>query len=408
MSVNYYQLGKSDIGDCEEEPEAKSEKEYGVLLLGPSQSGKSSLGNMLIRLSGSSFRFETGGFNESVTSEIQHVVIKLKGVEYRIIDTPGLDDTSISDDVIYRKLINLIETKLNIIHIFLIMNRSYTMNKKMLENFDTYLSLFGRKIEYITLIISNMTLDFLNELAEKGYSVNQYCSHVQSLVRRHLSITIRTMPINSRSLSNNIENDWIKNLLTLMSTINPPINSLTTIQVPKFLLPVQSQRKTELEKRIKSYKKSVDEIRNNNYKSKVAKNLKIHLNRSISKISRKIVVIGKCFKPIIKIDGRKVHVDDLHYETSFELKNSNLNPSVTIDDKPIEFKGDDINIDIVAEAEAKIPREVVDGVLIEMTDKLKIYNRIMSELTKDNMPIQRVKLFLLDEFNLDLIYNIFV
>jgi ribosome biogenesis GTPase A len=66
-----------------------------ILLIGATDSGKSTLGNVLINRNGNFEKvFVEGEFNVSETKNIKSVNVKIEGINCRIIDTPGFGDTS--------------------------------------------------------------------------------------------------------------------------------------------------------------------------------------------------------------------------------------------------------------------------------------------------------------------------
>jgi GTPase SAR1 family protein len=210
----------------------------GIVLIGPSQAGKSTLGNALIQLGdkikGSAFK--TGGFNVSVTKEIESSSVFYDGNILNIIDTPGLEDTNVPDSYIFQQLIELIMSSTVITNLIFVLNRQFKINDQLIKTVEVYMSLFSDNTTYFTIVVSGITDDVIQELKEKNMTVNTYCDHLSNKLKPIFNVSLPVFPVNSRPRN---ENDqlWLKKVMeSLIKNKNTPITKEEYVRIPGFLV----------------------------------------------------------------------------------------------------------------------------------------------------------------------------
>lgn len=245
----------------EPEPPAYNESKLGVLLIGSSQAGKSTLGNALIQ-TGTGIRdnaFKTGGLNQSETKEVQNKQFLYDGYIIDIIDTPGLEDTSVSDKSIIEKLLGLIATGIKITTIILVVNKAFKINDQLKQMLELYLNFFSGITERFFVVVSNMVQDVVLELQnDKGMTVQDYVSHISNRLKPIFNVGLKTFAVNSKPRLD-YEFGWLKSLLNEVVGMNSrvdykPFDREEYIKPPMFWL-------ASIEVEIKKLQKAVDRIK---------------------------------------------------------------------------------------------------------------------------------------------------
>jgi len=155
-------------------------KTRNILLIGATGNGKSTLANVLTN----SEEFKEGSGLISTTRKIQSKEFKIGEVDYRIIDTPGLNDTKLSDREILELLGETSELlKDGITQIFFVVKNKITKteinNYNLLKEF-----LFDEEVYKHTTIIKSAFPNFKNEEAcrEKTEEMKQESPQLKEMV----------------------------------------------------------------------------------------------------------------------------------------------------------------------------------------------------------------------------------
>ncbi|CAI2180216.1 15123_t:CDS:10 [Funneliformis geosporum] len=134
-----------------------------ILLVGYTGNGKSTLANVL---TGTDF-FREGGYCVGETKNIKSVEFKCEGSNYRIIDTPGFGDTSLTEKEILNKIAEAVhEARDGITQIFFIIGGRFS--KAEIDTYEAVYKLFSKAIcdenvaKYITIVRTHFK-DFKNE-----------------------------------------------------------------------------------------------------------------------------------------------------------------------------------------------------------------------------------------------------
>ncbi|CAG8587709.1 25203_t:CDS:2 [Cetraspora pellucida] len=219
----------------ENEPSEKQQRFPAILIIGEVGVGKSTVANMMLD------RHRDGG-PLTKSGEVQPYPIKINGIDYLLIDTPGLIPSDKSSlDIISQidEIIQSIDQYLEIVSIILVLE-STRMSKTQKENFRQIVN------AYLGIIIIVFTKGTYNQTISRQYMETTFNTELRGTVGRRGIISGRWIIAPNldlfRMTNNHKENEHIvKNMLLL----NKLINSLTP---PKYQISTGESKITILNK----------------------------------------------------------------------------------------------------------------------------------------------------------------
>lgn len=112
-----------------------------ILIIGRTGAGKSALANVVTNTN----NFKESEFGVSETQNIQVEECELEGIKYKIFDTPGIGNTSLSREKVLEKtmqVINLAQGRIN--RIFFVTSGKFT--EEEIKAFKLLRTMFGNNI----------------------------------------------------------------------------------------------------------------------------------------------------------------------------------------------------------------------------------------------------------------------
>ncbi|KAI7790237.1 putative GTPase IMAP family member 8-like, partial [Triplophysa rosa] len=152
------------VGGCE-----KSTSEVRIVLIGKTGVGKSATGNTIL---GRGDVFESEGCMTSVTKRCQRERGEMCGREVTVVDTPGLFDTSFSNEEIQLEMMRCIELCAPGPHVFLLVIAVGRFTQEERETLQLIQMTFGQKAQSYTIVIftqgDNLGDKSIEEYIKKG------------------------------------------------------------------------------------------------------------------------------------------------------------------------------------------------------------------------------------------------
>jgi len=215
-----------------------------IILIGVSQSGKSTFGNMLcndnIQSRGQINEiFKTGGANKSKTKSIKCVSKVYENNNYDIIDTPGLGDSEERDIDFFQKILFKIKEGIDLSCIILVINRNILITSEQKKSLEMYKCLFGEYFNTnLIIVVTKITENDVYEFELKNKTVEDYLRGLKKTLEKELMINqnIPMYGVNALPLSDleSINCKKVRDNIFIKTTNNTTISINTRMKKPLF------------------------------------------------------------------------------------------------------------------------------------------------------------------------------
>ncbi|XP_067683785.1 uncharacterized protein [Haliotis asinina] len=188
------------------------DNEVRIVMLGKTGVGKSTTGNNIL----SSKTFKSSASGASITKKCQLGWGSRYGRELQVIDTPGLFDTGLSNEVITQEVVKCIGMTSPGPHAFVMVIRLDRFTQEENDTVNHFINIFGKEmLNYLIVLFTRM-----DDLKHDGVSLDEYVSNVPESLKKLLeNCRHRYLGIDNRGSQEEIEQDVQKLLQAVDSMV---------------------------------------------------------------------------------------------------------------------------------------------------------------------------------------------
>lgn len=380
----------NNIEKLRKEYEKLREGKRNILLIGRTGNGKSTLANVLVNKNDSFEEiFAQGNLAISKTRNIQSAEFEYKGINYRVIDTVGIDDTNCSQEKVLDELARAcLYVKGDVSQIFFVTRNRFTKEEKLAYNLLSEV-IFDKNVSEYTTIVRTGFHNFEDpEECQEDQKALKENEEITDLIRDNVKI----IHVNNPPLEYKVDSDINRQQIDLNKKIRKRSREKLLECLEECSGIYESQNfywrfYEELEKLIEEREKTIEEFKETRKKLKRYEKIESRMGQvtAVTQLASNIASftsVPYASMPLNALSATAVTVNTLYssYNWKYQRKTFNEFKETLETDKKIQEKCSMIK-SMLAKDDANDP-EVFASLLDQMDNVIKEFEEELKKMKK--------------------------